>query len=103
MLLSVPFAVDQQVQMHEPILTISDASKLKSEFEFTYAELSKVGVPINLVRLSHLPLPPAHMVTARLSQPTPHPCALVKAAHMFLIKPHGSCEAFLHWELHTDP
>ena len=35
--------------MHEPILTTTDAAKLKSEFESSYAELSKVGVPLSLV------------------------------------------------------
>jgi hypothetical protein len=49
--------VPEQVQMHEPILTISDAAKLQSEFEFTYEKLSKIGVPINLVRSLFLPLP----------------------------------------------
>ncbi|CAL8468951.1 g8492 [Coccomyxa elongata] len=38
-----------EVQMHEPILTTSDAAKLKAEFESSYSELSKVGVPLNLV------------------------------------------------------
>ena len=35
--------------MHEPILTTTDAAKLKAEFESSYAELSKVGVPLSLV------------------------------------------------------
>lgn len=38
-----------EVQMHEPILTTSDAASLKTEFESTYSQLSRVGVPINLV------------------------------------------------------
>lgn len=44
-----------EVQLHEPILTTSDAAKLKAEFESTYSELSKVGVPINLVSARPLP------------------------------------------------
>lgn len=44
-----------EVQMHEPILTTSDAAKLKAEFESTYSELSKVGVPINLVSAPAFP------------------------------------------------
>lgn len=45
-----------EVQMHEPILTTSDASKLKAEFESSYSELSKVGVPLNLVSALFIPL-----------------------------------------------
>ena len=44
------WVVPEQVQMHEPILTTTDAAKLKAEFESSYAELSKVGVPLSLVR-----------------------------------------------------
>ena len=39
-----------EVQLHEPILTHSDAASLKSDFEASYKALSAVGVPINLVR-----------------------------------------------------
>lgn len=60
-----------EVQMHEPILTTSDASKLKAEFESTYSELSKVGVPINLV--SALPSSPPFACSPHCSGNTvPH-------------------------------
>jgi 5-methyltetrahydropteroyltriglutamate--homocysteine methyltransferase len=49
-----------EVQMHEPILTTSDAAKLKGEFESSYSELAKVGVPINLVSPFHTSLPADH-------------------------------------------
>ena len=39
-----------EAQLHEPILATTDAAKLKAEFTSTYGELSKVGLPINLVR-----------------------------------------------------
>ena len=39
----------RQVQVHEPILVTPDSSSLKSAVEHTFAELSKAGVPINLV------------------------------------------------------
>ena len=54
-----------EAQLHEPILATTDAAKLKAEFTSTYGELSKVGLPINLVRLlllhpsPCLPPPPA--------------------------------------------
>ncbi|KAK9821557.1 hypothetical protein WJX81_005017 [Elliptochloris bilobata] len=38
-----------EVQLHEPILTHSDAASLKADFEATYKALSAVGVLINLV------------------------------------------------------
>ena len=41
-----------EVQLHEPILTHSDAASLKPDFEASYKALSAVGVPINLVRRS---------------------------------------------------
>ena len=39
-----------EAQLHEPILATTDAAKLKAEFTSSYGELSKVGLPINLVR-----------------------------------------------------
>jgi len=54
-----------EVQLHEPILTHSEAASLKADFEATYKALSAVGVPINLARArspttcSHLPAPSA--------------------------------------------
>jgi len=39
------------VQLHEPILTHSDAASLKADFEATYKALAAIGVPINLVRV----------------------------------------------------
>ena len=42
-------ALLRQVQVHEPILVTPDSSSLKSAVEHTFAELSKAGVPINLV------------------------------------------------------
>ena len=44
-----------EAQLHEPILATTDAAKLKAEFTSSYGELSKVGLPINLV--SFLPSP----------------------------------------------
>ena len=44
-----------EAQLHEPILATTDAAKLKAEFTSSYGELSKVGLPINLVSL--LPSP----------------------------------------------
>ena len=44
-----------EAQLHEPILATTDAAKLKAEFQSTYGELSKVGLPINLVSLLLLP------------------------------------------------
>ncbi|CAK0780359.1 hypothetical protein CVIRNUC_005025 [Coccomyxa viridis] len=38
-----------EAQLHEPILATTDAAKLKAEFTSSYGELSKVGLPINLV------------------------------------------------------
>jgi 5-methyltetrahydropteroyltriglutamate--homocysteine methyltransferase len=38
-----------EVQMHEPILTTHRADSLKANFSSTYAELSKAGLPIDLV------------------------------------------------------
>ena len=38
-----------EVQIHENILTLPMAGSLQKDFEATYAELAKVGVPINLV------------------------------------------------------
>ena len=58
----------KQVQMHEPILTTTDAAKLKAEFESSYAELSKVGVPLSLVRA--LPGPPSS-IPIRFFEPMP--------------------------------
>jgi 5-methyltetrahydropteroyltriglutamate--homocysteine methyltransferase len=40
-----------EVQLHEPILTHSDAASLKADFEATYKALAAIGVPINLVRV----------------------------------------------------
>lgn len=54
--------------MHEPILTTTDAAKLKAEFESSYAELSKVGVPINLVRPAS-PTPPFFLCSSHVQQP----------------------------------
>ena len=45
-----------EAQMHEPILATTNAAKLKSEFTSSYGELSKVGLPINLVRPMLLPI-----------------------------------------------
>ena len=45
-----------EAQLHEPILATTDAAKLKAEFQSTYGELSKVGLPINLVSLFLRPL-----------------------------------------------
>ena len=39
-----------EAQLHEPILATTDAAKLKAEFTSSYSKLSKVGLPINLVR-----------------------------------------------------
>ena len=39
----------RQVQVHEPILVSPDSADLKAAVEHTFAELAKVGVPINLV------------------------------------------------------
>lgn len=38
-----------EVQIHEPILTTHTADKLQSDFEATYKEFSKIGLPIDLV------------------------------------------------------
>ena len=38
-----------EVQIHEPILTISNADKLQSEFEACYAAFAEVGLAIHLV------------------------------------------------------
>lgn len=45
-----------EAQLHEPILATTDAAKLKAEFTSSYGELSKVGLPINMVSPS-LPHP----------------------------------------------
>lgn len=52
-----------EAQLHEPILATTDAAKLKSEFTSSYSELSKVGLPINLVSAPATPptcLPAPH-------------------------------------------
>lgn len=38
-----------EVQIHEPILTTHRADALKGNFESSFAELNKVGLPIDLV------------------------------------------------------
>ena len=38
-----------EVQIHEPILTTHRADALQSNFKSSFAELSKVGLPIDLV------------------------------------------------------
>lgn len=68
-----------EVQLHEPILTHSDAASLKPDFEASYKALSAVGVPINLVRRSGF-LPRCASVllfapgTASWSVPVPAAC-----------------------------
>ena len=37
------------MQVHEPILTTHRADALKANFQSTYEQLSKVGLPIDLV------------------------------------------------------
>ncbi len=38
-----------EVQLHEPVLVLSDAADLRVHFERSYAALAEVGVPLNLV------------------------------------------------------
>ena len=38
-----------EVQIHEPILTTTDAASLESDFKTTFAEFEKAGLFINLV------------------------------------------------------
>ena len=38
-----------EVQIHEPILTLSGAADLKADFAAAFAAFAEVGVPINLV------------------------------------------------------
>ena len=80
-----------EVQLHEPILTDSEAASLKADFEATYKALSAVGVPINLARArspimsSHLPsgVPYIIMMSSsddvKCSCHTQEGCALNKA------------------------
>ena len=40
-----------EVQIQEPILTLSDTAGLEADFQATFAAFAEVGVPINLVAL----------------------------------------------------
>lgn len=40
-----------EVQIQEPILTLTDTASLEADFQATYAAFAAVGLPINLVAL----------------------------------------------------
>ncbi len=69
-----------EAQMHEPILATTDAAKLKAEFTSSYGALSKVGLPINLVRLLLSPTTTACISGQHLSSSNVRFCH--RACHM---------------------